>query len=418
MAGYYRRVRRRFPGLAILSALALLPPLARAAPPTPPARLGIADLATSADGQAAVATLRARLEGHAGIALSRDAARAALEEPLEHDGEAATPPRASTLLRAARDAYSRFDYDGALDRLRQTELALAGTPLGPEVTSLLVEVNLLAGVVDADRGDATHALEDFRVARRLDPRRAALDPGAYRPRVVALYAQAAAPEPRRVNLEVVTDPPGADVWIDGAPAGRAPVSASLEVGAHYVAAVAEGSAPRLEKPLLRAGESSRLSLLLARSSPEDRVRQARADLVAGRLGWDRGPGVLATSASLDVLVLVRDAPAGGAQAAVYAARAGTLGAWIPAVPPEPVLLAIATTLEAAAAAARAPLVAVREPREASPAAAVPWYRSWWLAPALVGVGAAVGLGTLWMIDRERTTTYAINRWCFGATCTK
>jgi hypothetical protein len=32
------------------------------------------------------------------------------------------------------------------------------------------------------------------------------------------------------------------------------------------------------------------------------------------------------------------------------------------------------------------------------------------------VGAAVGLGTLWIIDRERTTTYAFNRWCFNNTC--
>jgi hypothetical protein len=32
------------------------------------------------------------------------------------------------------------------------------------------------------------------------------------------------------------------------------------------------------------------------------------------------------------------------------------------------------------------------------------------------VGAATALGTLWIIDRERTTTYSLNRWCFGTTC--
>jgi hypothetical protein len=55
-------------------------------------------------------------------------------------------------------------------------------------------------------------------------------------------------------------------------------------------------------------------------------------------------------------------------------------------------------------------------RERSSSAPPPWYRTWWIAPPLLAVGAAVGLGTLWIIDRERTTTYAFNRWCFNNTC--
>jgi hypothetical protein len=419
MRGYYRHVRRRLSGLAascVLAAAASSSPSARAQ--TTPLRVGLVDVATSPAGHAAVAALRARLEGRPGIVLPRDAARAALEAPLA-DGEAATHPRATQLVRAARDAYSRFDYEGALERLRQAELALATAPPVPEVTRLLVDVNLLVGVVEADRGETAHALEAFRVAQRLDPARRALDPGGYRPRVVALYAQAAAsPEMRRARLDVVTEPAGAAVWIDGRPVGAAPLGAALEIGQHYVAAVAEGSAPRLEKPLLRAGEDSRLSMLLSRSPPEERVRQARAELLARRAGWERGPSVLAANASLDLVVVVRDAPSEtGAEAAIFDARAGSLGAWMPAAPVEPVLVALAAALAAPAPPPKAPLVSLsgRE-REPPSAAATPWYRSWWLAPPLLAVGAAVGLGTLWIIDRERTTTYAINRWCFNSAC--
>jgi PEGA domain-containing protein len=429
MRGYYRHVRRRPPALAISCVLALAASSARAqsvsagAAGTQPApvRVGLADVATTAAGHDAVAALRARLESRPGIALPRDAARAALEEPLaDATGEAATRPRAAQLVRAARDAYSRFDYDGALERLRQAELALATAPPEPDVVRLLVDVNLLVGVVQADRGDTAHALEAFRVAQRLDPARRALDPGGYRPRVVALYAQAAAtPETRRARLDVVTDPAGAALWIDGRRAGSSPLSTTLAIGLHYVAAVAEGSAPRLEKPQLRAGEDSRLSMLLSRSPPEERARQARALLLAGRLGWDRGPAALAASASLDLVVVARDGKGGGAQAAIYDARAGTLGPWMSAAPAEPVLVALATALATAASApAPASVLARAAAHDTSPAAATPWYRSWWLAPPLFAVGAAVGLGTLWMIDRERTTTYVINRWCFNSTCSK
>jgi hypothetical protein len=430
MPGYYRHVRCRLPGLAVSCALAAFASAARAQ--TTPVRVGLADVATVGGGHAAVEALRARLEGRAGVVLPRDAARAALEEPLPAgasgsvgDGGLATHPRATQLVRAARDAYSRFDYDGALERLRQAELALAAAPPVSDITRLLVDINLLVGVVEADRGDAPRALEAFRVAQRLEPARKALDPGSYRPRVVALYAQAAAsPETRRTRLAVVTDPAGAEVWIDGRRAGTAPLSAPLEVGSHYVAVVAEGSAPRLEKPLLRAGEDSRLSLLLSRSPPEERARQARADLLAGRLGWERGPAVLASCASLDVLVVVRDAPHGGApagegvpEAAIYDARAGTLGAWMPAQPEGPVLVALGAALVGSSPATKAPLgVTAGKEHDRPPPLATPWYRSWWLAPPLLAVGAAVGLGTLWIIDRERTTTYAINRWCFNNTC--
>jgi hypothetical protein len=212
----------------------------------------------------------------------------------------------------------------------------------------------------------------------------------------------------------VSEPTGADIWIDGQPAGAAPLSMTLDAGAHYVSAVTEGSAPRLEKPVLRAGEDTRVSLLLARLAPEERARQARAALAAGRTPWERGAAVLAVSASLDFVILVREGP-GGAEAAIFDARAGTLGIWMDATPVETVLAALAVKLAPPSPPAGGLVAAGGVPAQ-SRAASAPWYRSWWVVPPLLAVGAAAALGTVWMIDRERTTTYSLDRWCFGNTC--
>jgi hypothetical protein len=114
---------------------------------------------------------------------------------------------------------------------------------------------------------------------------------------------------------------------------------------------------------------------------------------------------------------VRDAPGGGtAEAAIYDARAGALGAWMAATPVEPVLAALALALVPPPPAERLVGGAGTAHGSSRPPTTA-WYRSWWVVPPLLAVGAATALGTLWIIDRERTTTYAVNRWCFDRTCT-
>jgi PEGA domain len=426
MRGYYRHVPRGpLSQSLLLVALAVASMPARQARAGEVTRVGLADVGAGEGAARSITALRARLVVRPGIALPRDAARAALEDPLPDDAEAtagdvAFRSRAAQLLRAARDSYSRFDYDGALDRLRQADLALVTASPSSELTQLLIDITLLAGVIEADRGNTPRALDAFRLARRLDPARKALDPGSYRPRVVTLYAQAGAPvpDPRRSRISVVTDPAGASVWIDGRPAGAAPIELVLDVGFHYVAAVAEGSTPRLEKPLLRAGQDTRLPLMLARQPPEERARAARAEMRGGRTSFTRGAGILAVSASLDLVILVRGGRDAGPEAAIYDAHAGTLGPWMPAEPAPPVLAAL-TLKETPAPSSGGPTSLVAQDagtRRSSPPAATPWYRTWWIVPPLLAVGAAATLGTLWIIDRERTTTYSINRWCFDRTC--
>jgi hypothetical protein len=395
---------------------------AAAAPPT---RVGLADVGGGPAAHDALAALRARLEPRADLTLPKETARAALEAPLPEGAasaelDAGPRLRARELVRAAKDAYSRFEYDVALERLRQAELAVATAAPAPELTALLVDVNLLAGVVAVDRNDTPRALEAFRAAQRLDPTRRALDPGSYRPKAVALYAQAVVAEgkaeKKTSRLAITSDPAGAELWIDGVRAGTTPLTTSLVAGLHYVSAVAPGHTPRLERPLLRAGEDTRVALLLGGLPPEGRVRETRASLAAsdGAPPWVGGAAAIAAAASLDVLVLVRGASPGGAEAAVYDARRGALGAWTKAAPVEPVLAALALALVPPAAGEA--LVGDAGPHAPSRAASAPWYRTWWVVPPLLGVGAAVALGTLWMIDRERTTTYAVNRYCFDRTC--
>ena len=283
------------------------------------------------------------------------------------------------------------------------------------------------GVVDAERGAVPRALEAVRLVHRLDPARRALDPGSYRPKIVQLYAQAGAtPETRETHLDVVTEPPGAEVWIDGRRAGTAPLARSLGVGFHYVAAAAEGSAPRIEKPLLRAGEDTRLSLLLSRAPPEERARQARVELAAGQaIAWrKRGPAAIAnTSASrlYDLLVVAdaRRARAGGRGIDLRRARriAGRVDA------------GVARRARARGAgrrprgadarrqgAARARGVQERatcdhpRPRRRGTGRGGSCPRSWpWARPSLSGRCRS-------SIAR-RTTTYAtIGRWCFNNSC--
>ena len=61
------------------------------------------------------------------------------------------------------------------------------------------------------------------------------------PTVASLGSETSAPEPpTSALLSISTDPPGASVWIDDSPAGRAPVAREVSLGAHNVKAVLEG----------------------------------------------------------------------------------------------------------------------------------------------------------------------------------
>ncbi len=373
-------------------------------------RVGFANVARDGEaGRAAIAKMRGVVVSSAKGEELAAGARAALEDPVDpaaSDG-AATLARARSLVTSARDALKRFEYDDALDQLRQADGALRGLLPSPEVAAELYEVNLLAGQVHAARGDEPRALESFRLAHRLDPERAKLDPARYRPQIVVLYdeARAGTPDAGAATVRVVTEPPGAIVWLDGRAAGMAPIDlAGLAPGEHYVGASLDGHAPRSERLTVQKGGRLEQSFLLARLPAEQRARSVRAGLLRAGLSaqeWARGADTLADVASVDLLVLVRDAASGaGIEAAVWDVRSAKLGAWVN------------VTDSGAALAASVPdatgQISVPLPQEVAGKVLLGdgdpggpngpgqrradkprWYRTWWGVSLLIGGGIIV-----------------------------
>lgn len=383
-------------------------------------RVGFANVAhDGAAGQAAIAAVRApvaeagRLED-----LGDGPARQALESPVDPSAlpESVAVARARKLLAAAKDALTGFEYDAALDRLRQADATLRAVAPSPEVVAALADLNLLAGLVHAGRGDEARALEAFRLVRRLAPDRKALDPAAYRPAIVALYEQAGRADGASGVVFVTTEPAGATVWVDGRAVGVAPVELpALGVGEHYLAATLDGHAPRVERVRVEAGRRLEQSFLLARLPPEERARAVRAALLRPGVveaDWAPAAATLADVASLDVLVMVRQRESGGLEGAVYDVRAGALGAWVPLDDPKALVdsvprppsdpIAVPTPRDVAR---RTP--DGRPPPPPPPPPARPWYRTFWGMSALIGGGvlAAAVVIAIGSSGGAGTTTY-------------
>lgn len=371
-------------------------------------RVGFANVARDgAAGQAAIAGLRGPVtQGGKLDDLGDGQGRRALEAPVDPAAapDAAGVARARKLLASAQEAYAAFEYDTALDRLRQAEAALRTVAPSPDAVAALADLNLLAGLVHAARGDDERAVDAFRLVRRLAPDRTALDPGLYRPQLVALYDRAgAAPEGNPGVVVVSTEPAGATVWVDGRAVGTAPVELpAVPPGEHYLAATLDGHATRVDRVRVEGGRRVEQSFLLARLPAEERARAVRASLLRPGVvegDWPHAAQILADVASVDVLVLVRQRDDGALEGAVYDVRAGRLAAWVSLDEPARLVeelprpsgdpIAVPRPDEVARKTPGGdPLVGgVRGGRKPPPRA--PWYRTWWGVAALIGGGVAL-----------------------------
>lgn len=127
--------------------------------------------------------------------------------------------------------------DAAIERF-ESELAFQVGPVWSQLAEALVVRSLALGRLD--RGD--EANEALTRLATLMPE-APLDPELAPPNVVARHQalRAELNRAQRVQLEVVSEPPGATVVVDGRTVGRAPlVVGDLLPGTHYVAMVLEG----------------------------------------------------------------------------------------------------------------------------------------------------------------------------------
>jgi hypothetical protein len=199
-----------------------------------------------------------------------DDVRAAMLEPF--DPEADQQP-ARALLDIARKRYGELAYERALEALLDAETQARHADPAPTLWRLLTDIHIMLGVVNTARGTELAAVQSFRLARALDPK-LQLDPAYYPPAMRGLFARA---QPAGTGQIDVHDPAGTDVMIDGTRVGQAPLLREVGEGEHYVAMVAGGREPRIERVPVVAGKSSHVSIFLARRPVFEEVRALMAD---------------------------------------------------------------------------------------------------------------------------------------------
>lgn len=134
-------------------------------------------------------------------------------------------------------AWRAFRFADAEQRLGEVARQAGATGGADLDARQLSDLHLYRGLARLELGAADGAWDDFVRAARLDPTRV-LDAAQFPPRAVAAYRRAAADAAQspRATLTLVV-PAGAQVRVDGRPAGD---TASVALGAHFVRVEAPG----------------------------------------------------------------------------------------------------------------------------------------------------------------------------------
>jgi hypothetical protein len=203
-------------------------------------------------------------------------------------------------LEAARAAFGKPDCPAAE---RETAAALLGLAAaqaaGADVTADLRHAyvfQLLCADQRADAGSARAAAGALRSLGGPEPPEGVGDPVWSRYPAVDVTAGV-----RHVQLDVTTQPQGAAVWIDHAPAGVAPLSATVTEGEHLVAAAARAGGA----VAVRADKGPLALSIPAERAPwrkvESRVRSWQSRAVKRDA---KGVGALLSSARVGYAVLI------------------------------------------------------------------------------------------------------------------
>lgn len=298
-----------------------------------PQRVAVVNLAARGSaGAEAAARIRSDLDRRAGFdpvpaGNLADALERALP-PLSREQEKLASAR--NLLREAREAYSsRGAHEEALDGLRAAQSRLASIPPEPEVRALMAEIAIDIGVVALAIQDRAGALESFRLARALDPASASLDPAAYDPEVVKLYAEAGKPRAPTASLSIVTDYDDATVWIDGAPVQGKTVE--LPPGIHIVTAAYPDCRPDGRRVTLAAStQPTEVPLAIEPLPVHEKAEAMRRRLLADpAAGYREGARAAAEFTGNDLVIVVRTTPEGQPEAALWDRTRDRLGHWLP-----------------------------------------------------------------------------------------
>lgn len=158
------------------------------------------------------------------------------------------PPQADpdALERLVETAQSRFfsgQRDAALAQAREAISGLEKTPPSERAWRLLAAARVLEAQVLRATGKKDAAAESFRRVLRVAPAHA-LDAGEFSPSTIADFeaARRAVKALPRHPVSVVSQPPGAEVFLDGAPVGKTPWQGTLPAGKYALAVVGPSGA--------------------------------------------------------------------------------------------------------------------------------------------------------------------------------
>ena len=160
------------------------------------------------------------------------------------------------LFRQAVALFGAADFEGSLGLLERAGAGGEGAEHG-----LRARILLYVGLNQAVMGHKRRARASFRAALLQDPA-VDLDPDQFKPDLVALFRAE-----RRLTLgrlDIAADLTGAEVRLDGKPAGTVPLSRYLRPGRiHVEVGGSAGARAHAEQIRLEAGQTLRLALRLS-----------------------------------------------------------------------------------------------------------------------------------------------------------
>ena len=226
--------------------------------------------------------------------------------------------RLDELLRAAEGDFLALKFDDATARLDQSGKIIDRLPPSARHEAAYVRVQLLQGRIAQARGSA-RAADAF--ARAADAAvDVELDEVDYPPAVRQVYKAvraASCARPRR-TVELVTEPAGAEVEVNGQLAGRMPAKLSLSAGRCFLSLTRAGF--RTHLAACPAEERTTVTL-----EPPDRdgLRDQLRERITGDPAWFLEPLLLETLAAEEsarwIVVLDRDSKSPVLKALVYSA---------------------------------------------------------------------------------------------------
>jgi hypothetical protein len=214
--------------------------------------------------------------------------------------------RLAELLRAAEADFLALRFDAATARLDEGAKIIDSQSPSVRNEAAFVRLQLLRGRVAEARGDPSGAAAAF--ARAAEAAiEAELDEAEYPPRVRQAYqaARAAMRARARGTVELTSEPPGAEVEVNGQLAGRTPVKITMPPGRCFLSVTRAGF-----KPHLAVCPNELRAAVTLQPATKDGLRDQLRDRIASDAAWFLEPVLLDMLATVEdarwIVVLERD----------------------------------------------------------------------------------------------------------------